>query len=117
MRRVARILVFTVLSVGFPYFTNAVQVLCSRCCWLHLNCSSTGTGFNEAEPNSRIAHNVGILLMNSNCFAIFFQQDYSYVCSDIYKQDSSPMCRLCVEREEFVSHIVAAVEEISSKAI
>ena len=30
------------------------------------------TGFNGAETNCRIAHNLGILLMNSNCFAIFF---------------------------------------------
>ena len=28
-------------------------------------------GFNGAETNCRIAHNLGILLMNSNCFAIF----------------------------------------------
>ena len=26
----------------------------------------------RAETNCRIAHNLGILLMNSNCFAIFF---------------------------------------------
>ena len=62
MWRVPQILVFTVLSVGFPYFTNAVQLLCSLSGWLHLNC----------QTNCRIAHNVGILLMNSNCFAIFF---------------------------------------------
>ena len=29
-------------------------------------------GFNGAETNCRIAHHLGILLMNSNCFAIFF---------------------------------------------
>ena len=29
-------------------------------------------GFDGAETNCRIAHNLGILLMNSNCFAIFF---------------------------------------------
>ena len=61
-----------VLSVGFPYFTNIVQLLCSLSGWLHLNCSSIGTGFNGAETNSRIAHNLSILLMNSNCFAIVF---------------------------------------------
>ena len=27
---------------------------------------------NGAETNCRIAHNLAILLMNSNCFAIFF---------------------------------------------
>ena len=37
-----------------------------------------------AETNCRIAHNLGILLMNSNCFAINFQQHSSYECSDIY---------------------------------
>ena len=84
--RVPRILVFTVLSVGFPYFTNVVQLLCSLSGWLHLNCFSIGTGFNGAETNCRTALNLGILLMNSNCFAIFFQQHSSYVCSDIYLQ-------------------------------
>ena len=72
MWRVPRILVFTVLSVGFHYFTNVVQLLCSLSGWLHLNCSSTGTGFNGAKTNCRIAHNLDILMKNSNCFAIFF---------------------------------------------
>ena len=36
------------------------------------------------ETNCRIAHNVGILLINSYCFAIYFQQHSSFVCSDIY---------------------------------
>ena len=48
-----------------------VQLLCSLRGWLHLNCSSIGTGFNGAETNCRIVLNLGILLMNSNCFAIF----------------------------------------------
>ena len=74
---------FNSLSIGFPYFTN-VQLLCSLSRWLHLNCFSIGTGFNGAETNCRTAHNLGILLMNSNCFAIFFQRHYSYVYSDIY---------------------------------
>ena len=63
---------FNGLSVGFHYFTNFVQLQCSLSGWLHLNCSSIGTGFNGAETNCRIAHNLGILLMNSNCFAICF---------------------------------------------
>ena len=63
---------FNGLSIGFPYFTNVVQLLCSLSGWLHLSCSSIGTGFNGAETNRRIAHTLGILLMNSNCFAIFF---------------------------------------------
>ena len=29
-------------------------------------------GFNGAETNCTIAHNLGILQMNSNCFAISF---------------------------------------------
>ena len=37
-----------VLSIGFPYFTNIVQLLCSLSGWLHLNCSSVVTGFNGA---------------------------------------------------------------------
>ena len=40
--------------------------------------------FNGAETNCRIADYLGILLMNSYCFAISFQQHSSYVCSDIY---------------------------------
>ena len=63
---------FNGLSTGFPYFTNVVQLLCLLSGWLHLHCSSIGTGFNGAETNCRIAHNLGILLMNSNCFAISF---------------------------------------------
>ena len=70
--RVPRILVFTVLSIGFPNFTNVVQLLCSLSGWLHLNFSSIGTGFNGTETNCRIVHNLGIMLMNSNQFAIFF---------------------------------------------
>ena len=79
--RVLLILVFMVLSIGFP--CNVVQFLCSLSEWLHLNCSSIGTGFNGTENNGRIARNLGILMMNSSCFAIYFQQHYSYVCSDI----------------------------------
>ena len=37
--------------------------------------------FNGAETNCRIAHNLGILLMNSKCFAIYFQQHSYYICS------------------------------------
>ena len=81
--RVPRLLVFKVLSTGFPHFTDIVQLLCSLSGWLHLNCSSIGTGFNGAETNCRIAHNLGILLINSNCFAIYFQQHSSYACSEL----------------------------------
>ena len=38
--RVPRILVSTLLSVGFPYFTNVVQLLCSLSGRLHLYYSS-----------------------------------------------------------------------------
>ena len=38
---------------------------------------------NGAESNGRIAHNLGILLMNSNCFAIFFSR-ILVVYSDLY---------------------------------
>ena len=69
---VPRIMVFTVLSAGFPYFTNIVQLLCSLRGWLHLHSSSIGTGFNRAKTNCRTAHDLSILLTNSNCFAIFF---------------------------------------------
>ena len=39
--------------------------LCSHCGWLLLKCSAIGIGFNGAETNCRIAHILGILLMNS----------------------------------------------------
>ena len=39
--------------------------LCSNCGWLLLKCSAIGIGFNGAETNCRIAHILGILLMNS----------------------------------------------------
>ena len=55
----------------FLTLLNVVQLLCSLSGWLHLNCFSIGTRFIGAETNYRIAHNLGILLMNSNCFAIF----------------------------------------------
>ena len=38
---------------------------CSHCGWLLLKCSAIGIGFNGAETNCRIAHILGILLMNS----------------------------------------------------
>ena len=37
-----------------------------------MNCSSADTEFNGAETNGTIAHNLGILLMNSNCLATIF---------------------------------------------
>ena len=37
----------------------------SHCGWLLLKCSAIGIGFNGAETNCRIAHILGILLMNS----------------------------------------------------
>ena len=70
---------FTLLRLFRPW------LLCSLSGWFHLNCISIGTGFNGAETNCRIAHNLGILLMNSNCFAMYFPQHSSYVCSDIYQ--------------------------------
>ena len=41
-----------------------------------LHCKS----FNEAETKFRIAHNSDILLINSNCIALSFQQYSSYDC-------------------------------------
>ena len=49
-----------------------------------LDISITYVGYNRDETKCRIACNLGILLMNNNCFAIYFQQHSSYVCSDIY---------------------------------
>ena len=44
---------------------STVIWLCSHCGWLLLKCSAIGIGFNGAETNCRIAHILGILLMNS----------------------------------------------------
>ena len=69
----------TVLSVCFHCLAGVVQLLCSLSGWLHLNCSSIGTGFNGAETNCRIAHSLGILLMNSNCFVIYFRRHVQFM--------------------------------------
>ena len=50
--------------------------LCSHCGWLLLKCSAIGIGFNGAETNCRIAHILGILLMNSCNTDIFFSTYY-----------------------------------------
>ena len=57
---------------GFPsfvlsssYINYSCPQLCSHCGWLLLKCSAIGIGFNGAETNCRIAHILGILLMNS----------------------------------------------------
>ena len=125
-----------VSSIYFPYFTNIVQLLCSLCGWLHLNCSTIahfqftlqcsqnlqvnancsflihfftvfwepgldldsfvcehwsiiwkwpiGTGFNGAETNCGIGDGLGILLMNSNCFAIHFKQHIKFTSVQIW---------------------------------
>ena len=44
--------------------------------WLLLKCSAIGIGFNGAETNCRIAHILGILLMNSCNTDIFFSNYY-----------------------------------------
>ena len=51
-------------------------LLCSHCGWLLLKCSTIGIGFNGAETNCRIAHILGILLMNSCNTDIFFSNYY-----------------------------------------
>ena len=65
----AWLLASKVSSFCFPYFTNVVQLLCSLSAWLHLNCVfQLYRMYNGDETNCRIAHNLGILPMNSNCF-------------------------------------------------
>ena len=103
---VPRILVFTVLSISFPYFTDVVQLLCSLSGWLHLNCSSIGTVFNAAETNCKAASNLCILLMNSNCFTIYFQQHSSYVCWDI---NSTGLMSLSSKRPLFYLRMTVAL--------
>ena len=48
--RVPQILFFTVLSFGFPYFTNVVQLLCSLSGWLYQTCSATDTDLMAPIP-------------------------------------------------------------------
>ena len=48
-----------------PLIYMCCPQLCSHCGWLLLKCSAIGIGFNGAETNCRIAHILGILLMNS----------------------------------------------------
>ena len=56
---------FNLALLNFRESINASQ-LCSHCGWLLLKCSAIGIGFNGAETNyCRIAHILGILLMNS----------------------------------------------------
>ena len=52
--------------------------LCSHCGWLLLKCSAIGIGFNGAETNCRIAHILGIPLMNSCNTDIFFSNYYHW---------------------------------------
>ena len=52
------------------------KALCLHCGWLLLKCSAIGIGFNGAETNCRIAHILGILLMNSCNTDIFFSNYY-----------------------------------------
>ena len=51
---------------------NVVHLLYSLSGMVHLNCSLNGTRFNETKTSCIIAHNLCILLMNTNCIAIFF---------------------------------------------
>ena len=79
-------------SAAGIYFGFAHIILCSIFSSAHTwsklmsaSCEEALTLFIGAEANyCRIARNLGILLMNSNCFAMYFQQHSSYVCSDIY---------------------------------
>ena len=80
-RELLPILIFSGFSICFPYFTKVVQLLCSLSGWLYLNCYSIGTGFNGAETNVYIgfAFSLCILLMKSNCFAIYFPSSISVI--------------------------------------
>ena len=50
-----------------------------------------------SKTNCRTARNLGILLMNSNCFDFFFLQHSSYFCSAIY------LPWLALQRESIMS--------------
>ena len=74
----------TVSSIGFSYFTSLLFSYCAYLAggfnWIVLQLVDDlmeGTEFNGAETNCTIASNLGILLMNSNCFAIYFKQHFS----------------------------------------
>ena len=57
--------VLILLCIIFHTHIYVLSVTCSHCGWLLLKCSAIGIGFNGAETNCRIAHILGILLMNS----------------------------------------------------
>ena len=66
--------------------------------WRYLNCSSIVTGFNGAE----IACNLGILLMNSNCFLInkdFLKQVHRKINSQ--NRHSRTACGYCFFKTSF----------------
>ena len=62
--------------------------------------------YNGAETNCRIAHNLGILLMNSNYFSIFFcQQHSSCVCSDIYMETEINVTSAANQSARYICYI------------
>ena len=67
----------TVSFICFLYFTNVIQLLCSLGWWLHLKCSSTGTGFNGAKTNCIIAQ------LQVSCWwsVTVFLYSFSSICS------------------------------------
>ena len=65
--------------------TNCTKHDCSLSGLLHQNYSSIGTGFDGAKTNCGVAHcSLGILLMNSSYFAIYFQQHKLYLSISHY---------------------------------
>ena len=69
--------------------------LCSRCGWLLLKCSAVGIGFNGAETNCRIAHILGILLMNSCNTDRFLATTVVYGLSTLNKSAIRPEQKNC----------------------
>ena len=47
-------------------------------------------GFIETKTNCRIAHSLGILLMNRNCCAFYFQQYFNSLFRYLFFEDLVP---------------------------
>ena len=79
--------------------------LCSHCGWLLLKCSAIGIGFNGAETNCRIAHILGILLMNSCNTDRFLATTVVYGLSSLYSIHSLALRQCILEVKVFVKNL------------
>lgn len=66
----------TVLKAHFKLIADFIPFQILFRCYMACRYSSlVGTGLNEAKAISGIAHSLGVLLVNSDCFAFCFWQN------------------------------------------